>query len=192
MEVMSLKQNRKTKLNQQKFALWVGMASILMMFAGWTSAYIVKNAAGNWLEFALPNAFYISTAVILLSSVTLQFSYIGYKKQNEKMYKVLLPVTLILGFVFIAFQYVGWMELFNSGVDLKGNVSGSFTYLITGAHALHVLGGIAALIVAMVHALSLKFRYTEKRKNRFELVLQYWHFVGVLWVYLLLFMLNIK
>lgn len=189
---MSLKQNRKTKLNPQKFALWVGMASILMMFAGWTSAYIVKNAAGNWLEFALPNAFYISTAVILLSSVTLQFSYIGYKKQNEKMYKVLLPVTLILGFVFIAFQYVGWMELFNSGVDLKGNVSGSFTYLITGAHALHVLGGIAALIVAMVHALSLKFRYTEKRKNRFELVLQYWHFVGVLWVYLLLFMLNIK
>lgn len=192
MESLSIENKKKRGINPQLFALWIGMASIIMMFTGWTSAYIVKHAAGNWLEFGLPNMFYISTALIILSSITLHTSYISYKKQNEKMYKGMLVATLVLGIAFVVCQYQGWFQLFDMGVDFKGNVSGSFTYLITGAHAVHVLGGIAALIVALIHAFSLKFRYKEKRKNRFELVLQYWHFVGVLWIYLLLFILNIK
>ena len=168
------------------------MASIIMMFTGWTSAYIVKHAAGNWLEFGLPNMFYISTGVIVLSSIALHTSYVSYKRQHEKLYKGMLIATLILGLVFIATQVQGWYELFAMGVDFKANVAGSFTYLITGAHAVHVLGGIACLVVALIHAFTLKFRYKEERKNRFELVLQYWHFVGVLWIYLLFFILNIR
>ena len=192
MSTMTIDNKEKRGLNPQKFALWIGMASIIMMFTGWTSAYIVKHAAGNWLEFGLPNMFYYSTAVIVISSVALHASYIGYKRQKESMYKGMLVLAFVLGIAFVAFQGIGWNQLFEMGVDFKGNVAGSFTYLISGAHAVHVLGGIAAVVVAMIHAFSLKFRYTEKRKNRFELVLQYWHFVGILWIYLLLFILNIK
>lgn len=192
MSATIVEQEERKGIHPQKFALWVGMASIIMMFTGWTSAYIVKNAAGNWLEFGLPNMFYYSTAVLIASSVLLHLSYIGYKKQREIWYKGFLVAALVLGISFVVTQYQGWNQLFSMGVDFKANVAGSFTYLITAAHAVHVLGGIAAIIVAMIHAFTLRFRYTEKRKNRFELVLQYWHFVDVLWIYLLLFMLNTK
>ena len=87
MDTMAIEQNEKKGINPQKFALWIGMASIIMMFTGWTSAYIVKHAAGNWLEFRLPSMFYVSTATIILSSVALQLSYIGYKRQKERLYK---------------------------------------------------------------------------------------------------------
>jgi len=187
---MALSQNRNTRINPQLFALWVGMASIVMMFGAFTSAYIVKKAAGNWLEFPIPSLFYVSTAVLLLSSVTIHGSYIAYKKQSESVYKGLLILSFILAMTFVVFQYVGWQQLFALGVDMKANVSGSFFYLITGAHAVHILGGIAAIIVAMVHAFTLKFRYTEKRKNRFQLVVHYWHFVDILWIYLLFFLLT--
>ena len=192
MNAMTIENKKERRLNPQKFALWLGMASIIMMFTGWTSAYIVKHAAGNWLEFGLPNMFYISLGVIILSSITLHTSFIAYKRQKEALYKWMLVLTFVLGLAFIVFQAIGWNQLFAMGIDFKGNISGSFTYLITWAHAAHVLGGIAALIVALIHAFSLKFRYTKERKNRFELVLHYWHFVGVLWMYLLLFILNIK
>lgn len=86
-------------------------------------------------------------------------------------------------------QYMGWTELFKIGVDLKGNVSGSFFYLLSGIHALHVLGGIAAMTVAVIHAWSLKFNVTQKRINRFDLVVNYWHFVDFLWIYLFIFLL---
>ena len=89
-------------------------------------------------------------------------------------------------------QYQGWTELYKIGVDLKGNVSGSFFYLLSGIHALHVLGGIAALIVAQLHAYTLKFKITDVRINRFDLVLNYWHFVDFLWLYLFLFLLISK
>ena len=192
MSTMTIENKERRGINPQKFALWLGMGSIIMMFTGWTSAYIVKHAAGNWLEFGLPSMFYYSTAVIVISSIALHASYIGYKRQKEGLYKGMLILAFVFGIAFIAFQGIGWNQLFEMGVDFKGNVAGSFTYLISGAHAVHVLGGIAAVIVAMIHAFSLKFRYTEKRKNRFELVLQYWHFVGILWIYLLLFILNVK
>ena len=192
MSTITMENEKRKGINPQKFALWLGMGSIIMMFTGWTSAYIVKHAAGNWLEFGLPDMFYISTGVIVLSSIALQTSFIAYKRQNEKLYKGMLIATFILGLAFIGTQVQGWYELYSIGIDFKANVAGSFTYLITGAHAVHVLGGIATLIVAMIHAFSLKFRYKEERKNRFELVLQYWHFVGVLWIYLLFFILNIR
>ena len=165
------------------------MASIMMMFGAFTSAYIVRQAAGNWLEFPLPSIFYVSTAIILLSSITLHLSYHGFKTEKEQRYKSLLVITFILGISFIISQYIGWQSLFASGVDMKGNPAGSFLYVITGVHALHILGGIGALIVALIHAFSLNYKVTEKRKIRFELVVHYWHFVDLLWVYLLIFLL---
>lgn len=189
MEAVALKQNYSSRIHPQKFALWTAFASIMMMFGAFTSAYIVRQAAGNWLEFPLPNIFYLSTAIILISSVTLHLSYRGFIAGSEARYKSLLVVTFFLAIGFMISQYVGWQTLFASGVDMKGNPAGSFLYVITGVHALHILGGIGALIVAMIHAFGLKYKVTDKRKIRFELVLHYWHFVDLLWVYLLIFLL---
>lgn len=116
-------------------------------------------------------------------------SYVGFKKGNETSYKLFLIATLALGLIFIMFQYQGWQEMHNIGVDLDGNPSGSFVYVISGLHAAHVLGGLAVLTVAIMHAFSLPYKPTEKRRLRFQLTTQYWHFVDILWVYLFLFFL---
>ena len=184
--------NKRNKIHPHKFALWASMASITMMFGAFTSAYIVKQAAGNWLEFSMPVAFYISTLVIICSSLTLQISFKGFKAGSESRYKKFLTLTFMLGLLFVVLQYQGWTELYKIGVDLKGNVSGSFFYLLSGIHALHVLGGIAALVVAQLHAYTLTYKITEVRLNRFDLVLNYWHFVDFLWLYLFLFLLLSK
>lgn len=182
--------NRRNKIHPWKFALWAACGSITMMFAAWTSAYVVRHAAGNWLEFKIPNIFFINTAVMILSSIALQFSYNSFKKGNESSYKIALVLTSILGFAFIVLQYVGWQELTAIGVTFGLNDSGNFFYVLTGFHAAHVLGGVAALFVALMHAFGLKFNPTPKRLLRLELTATYWHFVGFLWLYLLLFVLS--
>jgi cytochrome c oxidase subunit 3 len=187
---LTLKEVSRSKIHPLKFALWVGCGSILMMFASMTSAYIVRHAQGNWLEFPLPNVFYLSTGLIFFSSVTLHAAYLNFKKGNEKLYKLLLTASLILGVGFLVSQYQGWQAMKNLGVFLDGNPSGSFIYVLSGIHAAHVLGGVAAISVAMLHAFLLTFGVTEKRKLRFELTLTYWHFVDFLWLYLLFFLLT--
>jgi len=186
---IGLKGNFSSRIHPHKFALWISMASILMMFGAFTSAYIVRQAAGNWLEFPLPNIFFISTILILISSVTIQRSYNAFINGSAGTYRSMLIVSFILGIAFVIMQYQGWQELFSIGIDFNGNPSGSFLYVITGVHAAHVLGGIAALTVAMIHAYSLTFKPTYKRKIRFQLVVHYWHFLDFLWIYLLLFLI---
>lgn len=184
--------NKRNKIHPQKFALWAAMASITMMFGAFTSAYIVKQAAGNWLEFSMPSEFYFSTLILLLSSFTLHRSFTKFKRADEKQYKAWLVLTFVLGISFVVLQYYGWLELYKMGVDLKGNVSGSFFYLLSGIHALHILGGLAALSVAMLHAFTLPFRVTGQRIHRFDLVINYWHFMDILWIYLFFFLLLSK
>jgi len=182
----------RNRIHPWMFALWVSFGSIIMMFGALTSAYIVKSAAGEWLEFPMPNAFYISTALLLASSVCLHISYRSFVKEKEMPYKVLMALAFVLGIAFVVMQFQGWNALFAMGVDFKANVSGSFFYLISGLHALHILGGVAAMTVAIIHAHSLPFVVTEKRKLRYRLVLHYWHFVDILWIYLFAFLIFVK
>ncbi len=179
----------RNKIHPHKFALLVACASMVMMFAAFTSAYIVRHAQGNWLEFKLPDMFWISTLAIVLSSVTLQASYYFFINENSRSYRSLLLATFVLGLSFLALQYQGWLELSSIGVEFNGNPSGSFVYVISGIHAMHILAGIAVLFVALVHAYSLKFKVVPVRKLRLELTLIFWHFLGALWVYLFLFFL---
>ncbi|NBC07944.1 MAG: cytochrome oxidase subunit III [Bacteroidetes bacterium] len=187
MNITVASEYRRSKIHPKKFALWVGCASMLMLFAAFTSAYIVRQAAGNWLEFRLPDIFYINTGVILLSSAALHGSYLAFKRGKTQAYRVLLVITLILGVAFLALQYQGWQALTEIGVGLTTNPSGSFVYVISGVHAAHILGGIAALVVAIIHATALPHKVTKARKLRFELTSIYWHFVDFLWIYLLVF-----
>lgn len=178
----------RNKIHPLKLALWVALASIIMMFTALTSAYIVRQAGGNWLEFSLPNIFYWNTLVIVVSSLTLHGAYLSFKKGRESAYKSLMIATLILGIAFLWLQYLGWLDLTAAGVPLKTNPSGDFVYTISGLHGLHVVGGITVLLIGILVAFARPFRVTPMRKLRLELSLTYWHFVGGLWIYLIVFL----
>ncbi|GDX46034.1 cytochrome oxidase subunit III [Bacteroidota bacterium] len=178
----------RNKIHPQKFALLVSCASVVMLFAALTSAYVVRQAAGNWLEFPMPVLFLYSTLTLVVSSFTLYFSYKGFLAGNVKTYKYLLLLTFVLGILFIYLQYKGWMALVAMGVELGTNPSGSFLYVLSGLHAAHILGGLAAVFVAILHAFILPYEVSAKRKLRFEMTQIYWHFVDVLWIYLIVFL----
>lgn len=178
---------KRNNIHPLKLTLWVGIASIVMMFAAFTSAFVVRRSAGNWYEFKLPDIFFLNTLVLLMSSITLHYSFKAFVGGNEKRYKGLLLATFILGFAFVALQYKGWEAMDAIGATFTANPSSSFIWLISGVHAAHVLGGIAALTVALVFAYQLPYKVTPRRKLRFELVVQYWHFVDILWLYLIIF-----
>jgi len=178
----------RNKIHPHKFSLWVGMASIVMMFAGFTSAYIVKRTDSNWLEFKLPPVFWYSTVVILLSSLTVHLAMVAFKSRNMPRYKALITITAILGILFVVLQWSGFQYLQQHGVLLIGantNPAGSFLGVITGVHMLHVLGGVIALIVMFSRA------FNTKRKSYssvpIEIASTYWHFVDGIWIYLFIF-----
>ena len=189
MESIVVNNNVKKPMFAQRFGLYIAFASIMMMFASLTSAYIVRKSAGNWLEFKLPSAFLYSSFVILLSSVTLHMSYTAFKKNNFQIYKLFLLGTFALGLMFVMFQFQGWQEMQSLEILLDGNPSGSFVYVISGVHLAHVIGGLTILMIACIHAYRLKPEVTSKRLSRFQLTTQYWHFVGLLWIYLYIFFL---
>ena len=139
-----------TKIHPYKMLLWVGFGSIVMMFAGLTSAYIVKKNQGNWLVIELPVMFWYSTAVILASSITMWLASAAIKAGKTINYKLFITLTSILGIVFVSLQWDGFKDLELRGFALIGpqsNSASSFLFIITGLHMLHVLGGVVALFV---------------------------------------------
>lgn len=184
------------KAAQQKASkplLWVGILSIVMMFAGLTSAYVVRADNGNWLLFELPSAFYLSTAVIVTSSITLFFAFQMAKKNNQKGIILGVLATFILGLLFSYFQYAGWSELYSKQIVFGGkssNASGSFLYLITFLHLLHLFAGLISLLVTLKNAI--KGKYNAQNTLGLELCSIYWHFLDILWVYLFLFLYFIR
>lgn len=189
METVMIEQ-QKNKIHPHKFTLWVGIGSILMMFAGLTSAYIVKRNMANWISFELPNAFWISTAVVALSSVVMVMAVKAFKNRRLSNYRLLLLASFVLGLIFIFTQILGFSQLVNQGVSLGKTSSVDFLYVIVGLHALHVLGGVIVLIVMLLKAFSAKTR--TYAQVPVDLISTYWHFVGILWAYLLIFLIMIK
>jgi cytochrome c oxidase subunit 3 len=179
---------QRKKIHPHKFTLWIGIGSIIMMFAGLTSAYIVKGSMGNFPDMQMPQIFYYSTAVMLISSFTMQWALKSFKERGMQQYRRLITVTVILGMGFIAMQIIGFSHLWNSGTKLKGPTgSGQFLYVIFGLHAVHVLGGVIALLVMFIKAFSARIR--NYNPVPVEVVSTYWHFVDLLWVYLFVFFL---
>jgi cytochrome c oxidase subunit 3 len=194
--------NQRKKIHPHKFALWIAMGSISMMFAGLTSAYMVREAQGNWRYYNLPFVFTLSTAAILLSSITMVVGVKAFKARQMPKFRLMITTTLVLGLLFGALQYQGFYQLYHqlqairingqvlnetATVRVNGNPSESFLFIIAGLHLLHLAGGIIALIIVFFRA----FRTRVKTYNAtgLEIVASYWHFVDVLWLYLFVFFL---
>ncbi len=188
--MITVSMEQRKKIHPHKFTLWVGIGSLLMMFAGLTSAYIVKRNLANWQTFDLPAFFWYSTGAIVLSSVTIFLAEKAFKQREMKKYRSLVIATLVLGVLFIVFQLLGFQQLYAKEITLTGNVSYSFMYVIICLHAAHVVGGLIALLVLFAKAFSKKTR--NYNSVPVELVSTYWHFVDVLWIYLLIFLLMIR
>ena len=179
---------QKRKIHPHKFTLWVAIGSILMMFAGLTSAYIVKRSQASWLMIEIPMMFWYSTATILASSVTVQLALKALKKREMINYKRLLVVTAVLGVLFIVLQIAGFRQFAAQDIRLVGagsNASYSFLLAISGLHGIHVLGGVVALAVTVIRALNSSTR--SYSTVPLEIAATYWHFVDALWIYLFIF-----
>lgn len=184
-ETVTSVSTQRNRIHPHKFTLWVAIASIIMMFAGLTSAYIVKSGAAGWQTVKTPNYFWWSTGVLLLSSLSMQMALRAFKQRNMSQFRVLLLTTLALGLSFVALQWQGFSWLWSHGVTFQGSGAGQFLYVIFGLHALHVIGGLVALVVIALKQFFSKVR--SYNSTGVEVMSTYWHFVDILWIYLLVF-----
>ncbi len=167
--------------------IWVGLAAITMTFAAFTSALVVRQGTAQVQPITLPPVLYLNTLVILASSFTLELSrrqiaaFMGGAKDKVANPGRWLYITLFLGILFVAGQTFAWLQLKSQGLGLATNVSYSFFYVLTVAHALHLLGGLGGLVRAIV-----KLNKSVLRRSTLDATARYWHFMGALWVYLLL------
>ena len=182
--------DQNKKIHPHKFILWVGIGSIIMMFAGLTSAYIVKREQPGWTTYTTPLAFYYSTIVILISSLTVFLAGKSFQERRMIRYKKLVAATLILGMVFILLQWLGFRHLWATGITFHGSGAGQFLYIIAGLHALHVFGGVIALFTLWLRARNTRIR--SYNMVPVDVVSTYWHFVDLLWIYLFIFFLVVQ
>jgi len=174
-------------MEPKRFLLWMFMVSIIMIFAALTSAYIVRQAEGNWLSFELPSILWYATGILLMSSITAQLAYWSARHDNIGALKLYLGLSVLLGIGFLVFQIYTWGALVDNSVYFVGNPSGSFLYVIMGVHGFHLISGLIYLSIILVRT----FQYKVHSKNLLQLGLSvsYWHFLDVLWIYLFVFLL---
>mgnify|MGYP003667868296 CR=1 FL=1 len=181
------------KKKSAKPMLWVSMISMVMFFAGLTSAYVISMKRDDWVTFDLPDAFYISTVLIILSSITIFISQKLIKKDKRELSIAFLLITLALGIAFVWFQWSGFNELKSAGLFFTGptsTVSTSFIIGITLMHVIHIFAGIIVLLVVIYN--HFKYQYKADDLLGFELGAIFWHFVDVLWIYLFFFFYFIR
>jgi len=173
-------------MHPKRFALWLFIVSIVMVFASMTSAYIVRKGEGNWLDFELPPVLWASTGVLLVSSFTVQMAWLSARKDELAAVKLWMLGTLALSLLFLYMQWESWVRLVQINVYLVGNPSGSFLYILTGLHAFHLLTGITYLTIVTVMAFRQRVHRTATLD--IELAATYWHFLDFLWVALFAFL----
>lgn len=174
----------------KKMMLWFGIVSLIMSFAGWTSAFIVSSSREDWLaDFQLPNAFIVSTVFVLLSSVTFMLAHRALKSNQRQKTTIWLWATLALGIGFIVNQFAAFQQIIELGYNFTGptsNITMSYIYLIAMVHILHVIVGLVCVLVVIYN--HFKQKYTVDNMLGFELAAIFWHFIDILWVYLFLFL----
>lgn len=178
----------------KKMMLWFGIISLIMSFAGWTSAFVVSSSRPDWLgDFQLPTAFIISTVIIIISSITFLLAKQALRKNKKQAVSTYLLATLVLGIAFIYYQFSGFQQIIDLGYNFTGptsNVTMSYIYLIAVVHIAHVVVGLICLLVVIYN--HFKQKYQADNMLGFELAATFWHFIDILWVYLFLFLYFVK
>jgi cytochrome c oxidase subunit III len=181
---------RPLGMHPRKFALWLFMATVVMLFGAWTSAYIVKRGEPGWSSFELPQQFWINSILIVISSGTLYWAQRSARRDELEKVKLAVSLTAVLGIMFLVGQWLAWQKMVEMNYYFTGmgsNTSSSFIYVLTGVHGVHIVSGVIVLIVLLVAT----FRYQVHSKNmtRIEMCSTYWHFLGGLWLYLFVFLI---
>lgn len=183
-------------MENQRLILWLFMVASILAFGGLTSAYIVRMAAGNWYKFDIPSIFTWNCVIVIASSASMIWAYRSAKNDELENVKYGLWGALLLGIAFTLLQFMGWNELNSQDIyfsprrsdngDLTPLISGSFFFAISAVHFVHVIAGLILLLVTLVKA----YRWKVHKKNLLTISLAstYWHFVGILWIYLFLFL----
>jgi cytochrome c oxidase subunit 3 len=177
----------RSEANRYRIGMWVAMASILMLFTSLSSAYIVRAASANdWQPLRMPRILLLSTALIIVSSIALEFARRKLKGGDQGAHKSLLVLTTLLGLGFLASQLFAWKELARQGIYVSSNPHSSFFYLLTATHGVHLLGGLVGLGFLTLRS-GLKTQdelAATKSQAQTDAVCLYWHFMDVLWIYL--------
>ncbi|HTZ83991.1 MAG TPA: cytochrome c oxidase subunit 3 [Candidatus Acidoferrales bacterium] len=169
--------------------IWVGLSAIAMTFAALTSAlYVREGAATDWHHIVLPPILWFNTAALIASSVALEVarrrvaSFMRGEQSRRSVPMFWLEISMTLGLVFVVGQYLAWLSLRAQGLYLPTNPNSSFFYVFTGVHVIHVVGGLGGLTRVI-----LKFRNKANplRRSTLDATSYYWHFMGMLWIYLL-------
>lgn len=180
-------QNRKGQ--SYKLLLWFAMISMVMMFAGLTSAYLVSSSRKDWLkDFEMPSAFIISTIIIIISSFTFHSASTTIRNNDRKKTTMWLLVTLALGILFVYFQFLGFGQIIENGYFFTGSestVNTSFLYIIVILHMAHLFGGLITLLIIIYN--HFKQKYNSTQTLGIELGAMFWHFLDILWILLFLF-----
>ena len=178
---------RAFPVSKYQIAIWILLTTIVMLFAGLTSAYIVLRGVPAWQNIELPSLLWPNTAILLLSSFTIEFSRRAVRKNRLQTMKSWLAISGVLGLAFIAGQIAAWRQLVNAGVYLPSTLQSSFFYLLTGLHGLHLMGGIVGLSYVLYRALGSGL--TAFNHESLKLCATYWHVMDALWIYLFLLLL---
>jgi len=189
MEENKLQEEYLQKSKTYKMFMIFGMISIVMIFAGLTSAFIVSKSRKDWLQdFEMPQTFLISTILLLVSSLTYWLAKKMIKSEKNSQGMILLLLTLILGVFFVIFQFKGFNILFAEGlvpVGPSGSVTISFLYAFVVVHIAHLFGGFISLLVVIYN--HYKQKYKSGQTLGIELSAMYWHFMDFIWLGLFLF-----
>jgi cytochrome c oxidase subunit 3 len=187
--MMTAEEYNSRKAQTYKLLLYFGMLSMVMTFAGLTSAYVVSTSRPDWLsDFKMPLPFFISTFLMILSSLTIHSAKTQIKKDNRSMTTIMLLSTLLLGIGFIMSQFYGFSEIINQGYYFTGSestVTTSFLYIVTILHIAHLAGGMIALLIIIYN--HFKQKYNSTQTTGIELGAIFWHFLDLLWILLFLF-----
>ncbi len=183
--------SEQIKINRaKKNMLWFGIISLTMSFAGLTSAYVVSKERPDWIStFNIPQAFYISLALIIASSITVHLALKAIKKQQNGLGMFFLVTTFLLGICFVIFQFMGFSEIIQNGYNFTGptsSITTSFIYLVVLLHVAHVFAGLISLLVVIYN--HFKRKYVKGKTLGVELAATFWHFVDIVWIYLFLFL----
>ena len=191
---MTTEEYKSRTARSYKLILLFAMVSMIMMFAGLTSAFVVSKSRADWLkDFQLPTAFYFSTLVIMGSSVTFYLAKKAIQKNNQSATTRFLLATMALGIVFVILQFVGFGQIVSKGYYFTGaesSITTTFLYIVTVVHLIHLAGGLISLLVIIYN--HYKQKYNSTQTLGIELGAMYWHFLDLLWVYLFLFLYFFK